>query len=151
VTEMTFRNTTKMLEEDDPVVWINSFSGQNLRWEAIGVLFTYWAFGAISSPEDDPIFFDDKGNKRDRRQYMIELKECASSCIALCNHVERRNPLVVYLLYKHSLLESIISGDTSKFSPLPSKVLLTITRSDILETAWRPNQHDNCSWPAPRR
>jgi len=43
-------------EEDHSDKWFSAFSGKNVTWEAIGVLFTYWSFGAISSPDHDPIF-----------------------------------------------------------------------------------------------
>lgn len=115
VAHLICRNTSSFFkEESEPVKWINSFSGRNLRWESLGILFTYWSFGAISSPEHDLIYQLGTEVKRDRRQYMIEMKECATWCIALSSNVDRGNPLLVYLLYKHSLLETIISGDASK-------------------------------------
>jgi hypothetical protein len=114
--QLICRNTnSEPHEEDDPVKWMESFSGINLRWEALGILFTYWSFGALSSTENDSIFSSSGGNKRQRRDVMIELKECAASCISFCSHTDDGNPLLVYLLYKHSLLETMISGDASKF------------------------------------
>lgn len=113
--QLICRNTNSELrEENDPVTWFESFSGVNLRWEALGILFTYWSFGALSSKEDDSIFTSSTGNQRKRRDVMIQLKECAASSIAFCSHTDHGNPLLVYLLYKHSLLETMVSSDTSK-------------------------------------
>jgi hypothetical protein len=105
---------SELREEADPLKWFESFSGCNLRWEAIGVLFTYWSFGALSSAEGDAIFTSASGSRKERREMMIELKECATSCIAFCSHTDHGNAFLVYLLYKHSLLESMISGDASE-------------------------------------
>jgi hypothetical protein len=103
--QLIYRNTNSELhEEDHPVRWTESFSGVNLRWEALGILLTYWSFGALSSAENDSIFSSSSGNNKQRRGVMIELKECAASCIAFCSHNGHGNPLLVYLLYKHSLL-----------------------------------------------
>ena len=113
--QLTFRNTnSEFHEEDDPLKWFESFSGHNIRWEAIGILFTYWAFGTLGCRECDPIFTSASGKRKERREMMIELKECAASCIIFCSHTDHGNPLLVYLLYKTSLLESMISGDASE-------------------------------------
>ncbi|KAF5606485.1 general amidase [Fusarium subglutinans] len=42
-------NTRKTLREDqdDPSTWIESFSGANLRWEAVGVMFLYTALKSV--------------------------------------------------------------------------------------------------------
>ena len=138
LTVLIFQNTSsELLEEDEPNTWFESFSGPNLRWEALGVLFTYWSFGALASVDGDFIFASASGVQKKRRDVMTELKECATSCIALCNHTDHGNPLLVYLLYKHSLLESMISGDASNFRPegVHTLFMLTINRSHILATA----------------
>lgn len=121
------RNTANALKEgSDSASWLASFTGGNLRWESIGILFTYWAFGAISSPESDLMFSQAPRGKLERKTYMMQMKACASSCIALCSHVDRGNPLLVYLLYKHLLLESIVSGDSSKYLNSGEKTCLII-------------------------
>lgn len=147
LTKLICQNTTSVLEEhEDSSQWLGSFSGSNLRWESIGILFTYWAFGAISSPDDDPIFKSLPGKYMLRRESMVYFKECASTCIILCSQVNHSNPLLVYLLYKHSLLESIISGDASKLKPLMFKNETDYTRSDLLASAWRSCCYDYITW-----
>lgn len=114
-------------DEDDPAKWFESFSGLNIRWEALGILFTYWSFGAVSSTDNDSIFSPANGNGKERRDVMVELKECAASCIAFCSRTDHGNPLLVYLLYKHSLLETMISGDASEFSLVQQLLQSTAT------------------------
>ena len=94
-------------------MWRDSFSGRYMRWETLGILFTYWAYGATKLPDLDAHIVPQPPSRKDRRQLMIELKECASTCITLCNVVEANNPLFVFLLHKHNLLESQIEGDAS--------------------------------------
>ncbi len=51
------QNTKKQLDEhiEDPDEWVASFSGRNLRWDALGIVFTCWAFGSFnySNPTAD--------------------------------------------------------------------------------------------------
>lgn len=117
--QQIIRNTKSELhDKEDPVEWFETFSGSNLRWEALGILFTYWSFGALASAEGDSIFSSAFQRPKSRAQAMIEMKECAASCIALSSHVDHGNPLVVYLMYKHSLLETMVSGDASESETL---------------------------------
>ncbi|KAF5684523.1 transcription factor [Fusarium circinatum] len=48
-------NTRKTLREDqdDPSAWIASFSGANLRWEAVGVMFLYTALSELSTASNE--------------------------------------------------------------------------------------------------
>jgi hypothetical protein len=66
---------------------------------------------------------------------MIELKEYATWCMALSSNVDRGNPLLVYLLYKHSLLETIISGDASKFKVFTRTLVARLIYTGIIY--WR--------------
>jgi len=54
-------------------------------------------------------------------------KESASSCIALCAYLDKATQLLVYLLYKHTLLESFISGDASKLHLKPFCLASSLT------------------------
>jgi hypothetical protein len=126
--QLISRNTNSELhDEEDPVKWFAAFSGSSLRWEALGILFTYWSFGALASAEGDSIFTSACKRPKGRVQMMIEMKECAASCIALSSHVDHGNSLLVYLLYKHSLLETMVSGDASEFGSLKAPQILMPT------------------------
>ncbi|KAF2842237.1 hypothetical protein M501DRAFT_1013590 [Patellaria atrata CBS 101060] len=98
-------------DEEDPQQYMSSFSGRNLRWEALGVLFTYWAYGSVSSPGNDEIIACLDPHSKDRRKVMIRFKECAALCLKICDMDGYSNPIMVYLMYKLNLLQSIITGD----------------------------------------
>ncbi|KAF4456672.1 hypothetical protein F53441_1228 [Fusarium austroafricanum] len=96
-------NTRKTLKEDqdDPVAWVESFSGANLRWETVGVIFLYAALdgpSATSSGKPDTI-----------RQYT----DYCSSCITLASMGGSSGTLMLYLMYKRSMLHAWMHGETS--------------------------------------
>lgn len=115
------RNESIPLKQiDDPMEWIASFSGANTRWEVIGLLFTAFAYAVLSWPESHvSLTFGEKGG--DRNALVAEMKSCIDACIELSR--DSLNNLVCDLLYWNVLLETVLSGDSSKF---------------IVETSTRP-------------
>lgn len=107
-------NTAKTFNEDEPdaQAWLSSFSGKNLRWDAIGICFTYWAFACISNKAHRPEQFGPDLLK----EQMMAYKECVELCIELCNDVAPTS-LLLYLVYKHCILQSIVTGDASTRHP----------------------------------
>lgn len=97
----------------DTNVWLQSFTGKNLQWEALGILFTFWAFGVLASPVEDSIFMRPDGTMRERREVVTQLKNCASSCIELYGNdsADSGNTLLVYLMYKRNLLDAVLETD----------------------------------------
>lgn len=97
-------NTRRVLKEDqgDPLEWLQSFSGPNLRWEAVGLMFMYAAFGELSAP-----------TSADSRKLIGNYTEYCSSCITLANIGGSSGSLMLFLLYKRSVLHACMHGDTS--------------------------------------
>jgi hypothetical protein len=100
----------------DPEIWFSEFSGPNLRWESLGLLFIYWASGARRLP--DKIFMcddcEDLQNNHTNdlvRQY----KMAAWKCIELSRDASNGNMLLAFLVFGHSLLESNTTGDAGRF------------------------------------
>ncbi|KAF7594029.1 hypothetical protein BBP40_010307 [Aspergillus hancockii] len=84
---LTFKNSmSPLVAKEDPRQWLESFAWKHLRWEALVILFTY--FDAL-------------------------LQGLRFLCIELCRYSSSINTLTAYLLYKHNILESIVSGDKS--------------------------------------
>ena len=111
-------NTRRKLEEDqeDPLAWIESFSGPNLRWEAIGIMFLYKALGEFSASTSAE-------SQRLARHYT----DYCASCITLANMGGSSGPLMLFLLYKRSVLHSCMHGETSK---RPSFILCQMSPSN---------------------
>lgn len=106
-------NTTKTLREDhtDPNEWFREFSGANMRWESIGILFAYWGSGLLSLPRET--FRDSCAAVKDmdRRTALDFFREAVADCANLCWHIGNGNTLLAFLLFKRSLLQSNIGGD----------------------------------------
>ncbi|EHK18471.1 uncharacterized protein TRIVIDRAFT_125398, partial [Trichoderma virens Gv29-8] len=94
------RNSAVPLGEShsDPQKWFDEFSGSNLRWESLGLLFVFWAGGARRLPEMTAISSD-------------------CECIELSRDRANSNVMLAFLVLGHSLLESNESGDAGN---LPS-------------------------------
>ncbi|ROW04898.1 hypothetical protein VMCG_04902 [Cytospora schulzeri] len=90
-------------EEPDPDAWQASFSGQNMRWECLGILFTYWALASLS---------DQAHRTEPQKSITAVYHEAAELCIDLCRN-SVPNSLLQYLTYKVAVIDSIKSGDTS--------------------------------------
>jgi hypothetical protein len=100
--------------ETDPREWFDMFSGPSMRWEALGILFIYWSFGAKCFPKNIPI----RGTllpETERTRLRAYYKDCAWRCTELARRSKSCNSIVVWVLWKHSMIESMISGDAGEF------------------------------------
>ncbi|KAI9163125.1 Zn(2)-C6 fungal-type DNA-binding domain [Paramyrothecium foliicola] len=137
-------NTAVPLAEShaDPNDWFQAFAGPNLRWEALGILFAAWASGsmtlvghAVTEAHKSLLSFG-------KRKLLVKYKENAWKCAEMCRASGNRNSLLVYLLYKHSLLQSMVSGDASwDFWKLHSEVVSFTTFLGFHETP-KPSPSD---------
>lgn len=100
-------NTSKTLheEEPDPGAWIASFSGDNMRWECLGILFTYWAMASLAAHRSELQDSETCGEN-----LTLIYQEAAELCIELCRH-SAPNSLLQCLIYKVAIIRSILSGD----------------------------------------
>jgi hypothetical protein len=119
VSAILCRNSKTILEEpsssDDLYSrWLDSFCGSNMRWETVGFLFTGLVQATLSLPERDAFFCTQKGERRDRKSFAVEMKDCLQACIMLSNWMDLINLPMVTLLAKNLILQTVISGDTSK-------------------------------------
>ncbi|KAF4439092.1 hypothetical protein FACUT_4446 [Fusarium acutatum] len=97
-------NTRKTLREDqgDPTAWIQSFSGENLRWETVGVMFLYTALSELSTTSN-----------KDLKSMIRRCTEYCASCITLANMGGSSGALMLFLMYKRSVLHAWMHGETS--------------------------------------
>jgi hypothetical protein len=111
-------NSQKVLQEpsgdQDYAKWLESFSGDNLRWEILGLVYSALTSATLSLPERDAFFCTQKGSRRDRKVFAVEMKDCVQACVTLSNYMDLINFPMVALLAKNLVLQTVISGDTSK-------------------------------------
>ncbi|KAH9904969.1 hypothetical protein F4778DRAFT_53201 [Xylariomycetidae sp. FL2044] len=87
-------------DESDTERWMEQFSGQNMRWESIGLLFCFW---------DE----DSSTSKADVDGWVSIDRESVVLCVELCKRYSRGNSLMLYLTYRLMIAESLFSGDAS--------------------------------------
>ncbi|KGQ06220.1 hypothetical protein BBAD15_g8450 [Beauveria bassiana D1-5] len=106
-------NTASVLREDhtNPKEWFKEFSGQNMRWECIGILYAYWSSGLLSLPRETFKGSCKALHDMDRRTALDFYKDLVADCANLCWNAGNGNTLLCFLLFERSLLQSNISGD----------------------------------------
>lgn len=114
-----YHNTAQPLNEGkgDWNDWLASFSGRNLRWESVGILFAHWTVGAMQMPDDSDFFLRQEDTTQARKDDMVSMYlDCTNLCIDLCRSAKSGNTLLTYLLLKSAHLTSVRYGDASKSS-----------------------------------
>lgn len=99
-------------EHSDAQSWLSSFSGSNFRWEALGILFTYWTTGTLRRFDDDDTeeqLSTAGENDGKAGRYL----QCINSCLELCGRIRPGNTLILYLLIKRTHLVSVHHGEAS--------------------------------------
>lgn len=110
------KNAETGLEEfEDWDRWFLSCSGANLRWEIVGSVFGALTTAVRLLPERDPFFSTQQGERRSKNSFTMELKDCVQACITLSNYLDFLNIPMVALLLKNLKLQTVISGDVSKY------------------------------------
>ena len=109
---MLCKNAERSLEEcEDYVDFVASVTGHNLRWEIVGQVYGALASSILSLPERDCFFDGQRGERRNRRNFSIEMKECVQSSVTLSNYMDLINLPMVALLIRNLILQTVISGD----------------------------------------
>lgn len=102
-------NTAKpIVNRGDGEEWLEQFRGPNLRWESLGLLFNGWDL------VDDVHKIKMQGASAYVKQYAPSVQEFISLCLELAQEFSDGNLFTVYLEFKRTILESLISGDASR-------------------------------------
>ena len=99
-------NTRRVVKEDkdDPQAWLEDFSGTNLRWEAVGIMFLYAGIAELTG-------FVSTNHQASLVSHYTEL---CSSCITLANMGGSSSSIMLFLMYKRSVMHACMYGHTSK-------------------------------------
>lgn len=90
------------------------FSGQNCRWEFIGLIFALSGFSAIFLPERNPYKARPQGRPRKGGVFASDMLSASDACIATCAKFSTLNEILIWLRYSHAVLASHVLGDMSK-------------------------------------
>ncbi|KAK0102137.1 hypothetical protein ONS95_001065 [Cadophora gregata] len=114
VSTLLCKNAERALQEfEDFDDWLASCSGSNFRWESLGAVYGALTTSILSLPERDAFFATQRGDRRNRRDFAVEMKDCVQACITLSNYMDLINVPMVALLVKNLVLQTVLSGDAS--------------------------------------
>ena len=112
VTRRLCANTARPFTEQEPDAdrWMEQFLGENLRWESLGILFTFWD---LYQPENGmPRYTYHHKTKFTGR--VLATRDSLKLCIEVCTEFSSGNTLLLYISQKFAVAESTFSGDASK-------------------------------------
>lgn len=98
-------------EHSGPGPWLAQFTGENIRWESLGLVWAHLArvTDIVDSFRERPIaWLTDKHALRNANN-------CIGYCIDLGRHFTEGNDLIVDLLRRQGTLYSIVDGDASEY------------------------------------
>ncbi|KAF5492521.1 Pyrrolocin cluster transcription factor fsdR [Colletotrichum siamense] len=117
LTRILCANTAKPFSENeaDPEKWVAQFTGTNVRWETLGILYIYWELSSRNNhlvrPETKP---PPPGGRVAAFRQRDVYRKCINDCQALARRAtEVGNTLLLYVYWKRTIVASIVSGDTS--------------------------------------
>lgn len=111
-----FRNGETPARPDEEQAWVNWFCGSSLRWEMIGLLFTFYGLVMMQLQDWDPIFNLPEQRGRTRKSASLRMKQCADVCLSLRNTVHPINDAVVCLFKNTAKLYGQVAGDECEYS-----------------------------------
>ncbi|KAI9645623.1 hypothetical protein NHQ30_006365 [Ciborinia camelliae] len=108
------KNSEHPLQEvDDYEPWLECITGANMRWESVGLIFAALCQSVLSLSERDAFFTTQNGQRKDRKYFAMELKDCIQACITLSNYMDYINIVMVGLLTMNLIISTVLMGDTS--------------------------------------
>lgn len=108
------RNTTRPLKVPSsmlPSEFHTLFTGQNLRWETLGLMLSLAGTMAQYTSPDDQMFMLENGKRIDKDQFTEDVIHAANDCITLCQVHGAVNDIMVWLIYNNMLVTSDFYGD----------------------------------------
>lgn len=106
-----FKNGKSAAHPDDDQPWVNWFGGLSLRWEMIGILFSFFGLSMMCLQDWDPIFNVREERENTRKSAAHRMKQCADACLKLRNTDHPTNDIIVILFKNIGKLYSQIEGD----------------------------------------
>ncbi|EEP82022.1 predicted protein [Uncinocarpus reesii 1704] len=113
------QNTAKPLQVSDTATaeeFYQSFTGENLRWEFIGVIFVMAGLSVVSGlnpPVDNPTIRFGDGEPLTKQSFATQMVAASNDIIEICRQHEKINDLMIWLEHTHCVLTSMVLDETS--------------------------------------
>jgi hypothetical protein len=129
------------------------FTGPNLRWEFVGLIFAMAGLGASISSRGTPFFSLNGKDELSADAFAREMAAASHSCIEICKQYDNVNDLMVWLHYTYYVLASNIMGETCNEDSLhrvdPRCTTLTEYRPSYLRAIWGLGLLHSCHGSTP--
>jgi hypothetical protein len=153
--QITQNTTTQLVKIEANMTtdqFYHLFTGVNLRWEFVGLIFALAGLGASVS-SSSPLFSLNGKNELSTEAFAMEMAAASHACIEICRQYDNVNDLVVWLNYTYFVLASNIMGETSNANLLyrigPQRTRLTKNRPPDLRAIWGLSLLYSCHGPTP--
>lgn len=112
-----FRNSSRPLKCHQSMTveeYSASFSGQNCRWEIIGLLFAISGISLMTLADNDPLVADFPAKSGAKDRLMTQICEASSLCIGFCDHAASPNEILAWAQNTDVMLRTQQYGDSSR-------------------------------------
>lgn len=115
------------------------FTGENVRWEALALLFTTAGLSAILLDTSDPLLAFVGQHSSDKQEFVHRMVDLGGSCLSFCTDIGHLNDFGIWVLHEHALLVSQILGDAHyltwrRFGDLSTAVFAMGLHQDIKDS-----------------
>ncbi|KAL5381318.1 hypothetical protein DPSP01_007309 [Paraphaeosphaeria sporulosa] len=101
--ENTMKPVSRLLHRHtSPREFCSAVTGENLRWEIVGMIVTLVALLCQSLSDADPIFVSDKTCLEDRAAIILRTHNASEICIGFCEDFAIVNDLYLWFLYENA-------------------------------------------------
>lgn len=124
-----------------------SFTGPNLRWEVLGIIFSLCGQQLVVTPDDDPEFAQETDDPGAKDRLLEQVTVASTICLGFCDQASSANEILAFLQYNDVMLRTQQYGDSSTFFPgfQPPSALLTLrTRLSSLASPGRLGRYNIC-------
>jgi hypothetical protein len=111
-----FRNSSRPLRPRRTMTvedYTSSFTGENIRWETIGVMFALSGLSLLATHESDPAIAELQGRPEAQERLLNQISEATSTCIGFCDHAASSNEILAFAQYCDVMLRTQQYGDSS--------------------------------------
>jgi hypothetical protein len=113
-----FQNTSRPMRTHKAMTigeYCASFTGRNLRWEAIGSIFTICGMQLVITPDNDPDIVQGSDDPGAKDSLLQQITVISTICLNFCDQASSANELLAMLQFNDTMLRTQQYGDSSTF------------------------------------
>lgn len=114
-----FQNTSRPMRTHKSMTiqeYCASFTGRNLRWEALGSIFTLCGMQLVITPDNDPDTIQGSDDPRGKDRLLQQITVISTICLSFCDQASSANELLAILQFNDTMLRTQQYGDSSTIS-----------------------------------